>query len=133
MASGAQLADATIMVNDSIINYVPDSIEFDEGLGEQKSLPVSEGGGRVSQIFSNDLTTNFASISWQMRTTVDNVEQVKEWKENKNRNVVNLAAEDPDGNDVTRVFTQALLGGNYKIQIQSEGVMDIEFMSNAPI
>ena len=129
----AQLTDPTIMVNDSIVDYVPDSFEMDEGLGEQKSLPVSSGGGRVRQVFSNDLTTNFGAVSWQMRTTVDNVEQVKEWKQNANRNVVNVAAEDPDGNDVTRVFTQALLGGNYKIQIQSEGVMDLEFMANAPI
>ena len=129
----SQLADAVVMVNDSIVQLVPDSLEMDEGLGEQKALPQSEGGGKVTQLFSNDLTTNFATISWQMRTTVDHVEQILEWKQNANRNVVNIAAEDSDGKDLTRVFTQALLGGNYKIQIQSEGVVDIEFMANAPI
>ena len=129
----SQLADAIIMVNDSIVKYVPDTLEFDEGLGEQKMLPESEGGGKVSQIASNDLTTNFGTCSWQMRTSVANVEQILGWKQNFNRNVVNIAAEDDDGNDLTRVFTQALLGGNYKVQIQSEGVVDIEFMANAPI
>ena len=129
----AQLTDMVVTVNDDIIGIVPNSLEFDEGLGEQKILPVSMGGGKVAQVYANDLESNFAEVTFQMRTTVENIEKVRAWKVNANRNVVGLAGEDPDGNDVTRVYTQAALVGNYKLQVQAEGTIDLSFMANAPI
>ena len=127
------LAEATVMVNDSVIGIVPNTLEFDEGLGEQKILPVSTGGGKVEQVYANDLQSNFSEVKFQMRTTVANVNAVKGWKENANRNVINIAAEDADGKDLTRVFTQATVADNYKVQIQTEGVIDVSFQANAPI
>lgn len=127
------LAEATVMVNDNVIGIVPNTLEFDEGLGEQKILPVSVGGGKVEQLYANDLESNFATVKFQMRVTVSNVETLKGWQQNANRNVVNVAAEDADGNDLTRVFTQATIMEAPNIQIQTEGVIDVSFNANAPI
>lgn len=127
------LAEATVMVNDNVIGIVPNSLEFDEGLGEQKILPVSVGAGKTEQLFANDVESNFATVKFSMRVTVSNVNTVKGWKQNANRNVINIAAEDADGKDLTRVFTQAALTENITVQIQTEGVMDVSFQSNAPI
>jgi len=128
---GIQIADAVITVNNDSVGIVPNSLSFNEGYGEQSILPVSDGGGRVSQVFANNLETNFARISFSVRTTAENVARVRQWKIAGNTNVVIIAASDADGNDFIRTFTQAALTQNYDVQIQAEGTIDIEFMSNA--
>lgn len=128
-----QLSESVIEVNNESIGIVPNTLMFTEGLGEQTVLPVSEGGGRVSQVYANDLETAFARVSFSMRTTVDNVEAVRQWKVNKNRNVVIVAADDGEGNDLIRTFTQASLTSDYEVNIQADGVIEVEFQTNSPI
>jgi len=131
--SDSQIADAVLTVNNDVIGYVPNSLMFTEGLGEQKVLPVSEGDGRVSQTFANDLETAFGRVSFSIRTTVKNVERAREWKQNANRNVITVTGTDPNGGDFTRSFTQMAVTADYEVQIQAEGTIELEFMGNAPI
>lgn len=128
---GTQVADAVVTVNNDSIGIVPNSLSFNEGLGEQRVLPVSDGGGRVSQVFANDLETNFGKVNFSMRTTVENIARARAWKIGGNTNVVIIAGEDADGNDFIRTFTQASLAANYDVQIQAEGTIDLEFQTNA--
>ena len=128
---GTQIADAVITVNNDAVGIVPDSLQFNEGLGEQRVLPVSDGGGAVSQVFGNDLTTNFAEVQFSIRTTAQNIKNARQWKTMGNGNVVTIAGEDADGNDFIRTFTQAALTENYNVMIQAEGTIDLVFKSNA--
>ena len=128
---GTQIADAVITVNNDAVGIVPDSLQFNEGLGEQRVLPVSDGGGAVSQVFANDLTTNFAEVQFSIRTTAQNIKNARQWKTMGNGNVVTIAGEDADGNDFIRTFTQAALTENYNVMIQAEGTIDLVFKSNA--
>ena len=128
---GTQIADAVITVNNDTVGIVPNTLTFNEGFGEQSILPVSDGGGRVSQVFANNLETNFARLSFSVRTTTDNIEKARSWKIAGNTNVVIIAGEDADGNDFIRTFTQAALTQDYDVQVQAEGTIDVEFMSNA--
>lgn len=128
-----QIADAVITVNNDTVGIVPNSLSFNEGRGEQNILAVSDGGGRVSQVFSNNLETNFANVTFSVRTTADMVERVLQWKDNGNNNVIIIAAEDANGNDFIRTFTQAAFTANYEVQIQAEGVIEVGFASNAAV
>lgn len=128
---GTQIADAVVTVNNDTIGIVPNSLLFSEGFGEQMILPVSDGGGKVSQVFANNLETNFARVAFTVRTTAENIERVRGWKIAGNTNVIIIAGEDADGNDFIRTFTQAAFTGDYDVMIQAEGVIDIEFKSNA--
>lgn len=130
---GTQIADAVVTVNNDAVGIVPNTLTFNEGLGEQKILPVSDGGGKVSQVFANDLETNFASVNFSVRTTAENINKCRGWKNGGNTNVVIIAGEDADGNDFIRTFTQASLSGNYTVQIQTEGTIELEFQSNAAV
>jgi hypothetical protein len=128
-----QLADAVVTINNDVIGYVPNSVSFTEGLGEQKVLPVSEGGGRVSQVYANDIETSFATFKISIRTTSEDVALALEWKQNANRNVITLNGVDTNGRGVIRTFTQCAVTNDYEVPIQAEGVIELEFMGNAPI
>jgi hypothetical protein len=128
---GTQIADAVITVNNDSVGIVPNSLSFNEGFGEQNILAVSDGGGKVSQVFSNNLETNFANVSFTLRTTTENIEKARAWKIAGNTNVIIIAGEDADGNDFIRTFTQAAMTLDYQVQIQAEGTIGVEFKSNA--
>jgi len=128
-----QLADAAILVNNEVVSVTPNSVEFDEGLGEQKIRAVSVGGGQTEQVYARDVETNFSSVKFSLPTTPDNVKLARSWKTNANQNVVAIAGSTSDGKTMTRTFTQAALVGNYKIPIGSEADIEIEFMANTAI
>ena len=128
-----QLSDATILVNNEVVIVVPNSVEFDEGLGEQKVRAGSVGGGQTEQIYARDVETNFSGVKFSLHTTPDNVKLARSWKTNSNQNVVAIAGSTSDGKTMTRTFTQAALTGNYKIPIGTEADIEIEFMANTAI
>ena len=74
-----QISDAVVEVNNDQVGIVPNSLSFNEGLGEQRILAVSEGGGQISQVFSNDLETAFGMVRFSLRSTAPNIERVRQW------------------------------------------------------
>lgn len=129
---GEQVTDAAIVVNNEAVGVNPNSVEFDEGRGEQTVRPVSIGEGKTEQVYANNLETNIGGVKWTMPTTVENIKLALSWKTNKNRNVVTIAGSTDDG-PLARTFTQAALTANYKIPIGTEADIEIEFMANPPI
>lgn len=127
-----QLTDAAVIVNNEVVGVIPNSVEFDEGRGEQKIRAVSVGDGKTEQVHASDLETNLGGVKFSLPTTIENIALALGWKTNKNRNVVQLAGQTDDG-DFTRTFTQAALTANYKVPIGTEADIEIEFMTNTPI
>lgn len=111
---------------------VPNTLKYTEGFGEQSVRAASVGGGAVEQIFSQDVETSLSKVMFDIHTTPDNVKLARGWKSNGNLNVVQIAGKTAEG-DVTRTFTQAAMTGDPEIEIATEGVINIEFMSNAAI
>jgi hypothetical protein len=127
-----QLSDATVLVNDEVIMIVANSLKYTEGFGEQTVRAGSVGGGAVEQIYSRDVESSLSKIMFDLHTTPANVKLARTWKANANENVVQIAGKTTEG-DVTRTFTQAAFTGDPEIEISTEGVIGIEFMSNAAI
>ena len=123
-----QLAEATVIVNNEAIGIVPNTLKFSEGLGEQSVHPLSVGGGKTEQVFANNLESAFSRVMFEVRTTVDNIALVRDWKQNGNQNVVQVAAE-AGGKQMTRTFNQAALTADYEVEIGSDTTMSIEFQS----
>jgi hypothetical protein len=127
------LTDATVVVNNDTIAVLTNSITFTEGLGEQKMRVVSLGGGATEQIYSNDLETNFSTVSFDLPSTSGpdgNIEKAKIWKANGNANVVQVAGENADGS-IVRTFTGAAVTANYEVNIGVDATISIEFTSNS--
>ncbi len=127
-----QLADAAVLVNDEVVAIVPNSLKYTEGFGEQQVRAASVGGGLVEQVYSRDLETALSKTMFDIHTTPANVKLARSWKANANQNVVQIAGKTNEGT-TTRTFTQAAMVGDPEIEISSEGVINIEFMSNAAI
>jgi hypothetical protein len=128
--SAIQITDATIVVNNDTIGVVTGSVKFTEGLGEQKVRVVSIGGGKTDQVYSNDLETNFSKVSFDLPSTVDNINSARAWKINGNENVVQVQGENADG-ELIRVFTGAALTADYEVDLGPDGNIAIEFQSNS--
>ncbi len=127
-----QLADALVTVNNNPIAIIPNSLKYTEGLGEQIIRAASVGGGQVEQIYANNIETNFASVMFDMPATVDNIAQAREWKTNRNANLVQIAGSTPEGR-VTRSFTQAAILNDYEVALGSETNITVEFKANQAI
>lgn len=127
-----RLTNATVLVNNVAVAIVPNSLKFTEGLGEQTMDAASIGGGKVEQVFSEDVETAFGKVMFEIPATPDNIASAKAWKVRRNTNVVQIAGSNAEGN-MTRSFTQAALLADYEVPISTEGNIPLEFSSNAPI
>jgi hypothetical protein len=127
-----QVTNATVLANNEPVGIIPNSLKFTEGKGEQRIRPVSVGDGRVEQVFTNDLETNFAKLMFTMPTTIDSIKLARQWKSNGNQNVFQIAGSTPDG-EITRSFTQAAVINDYEVNIGVEGDIEIEIQSNETI
>lgn len=128
-----QLTDAIVKVNNQHIGIVPGSLSYNEGLGERKLLAVSEGGGRISQVFATNQETAIGMVKFALRATAENIDLLRGWQLGRNRNVVELASDDGNGNSLTRAFTQATVSNNPEIPFSADGTISVEWESNAPI
>ena len=126
---GSQLTEGVVVVNNEGVGIVPNSLKFGEGLGEQKQLPESFGGGEVVQVFANDLSTAIGRVSFDMRTTIPYIKLLREWKRAGNGNTVQLSLE-ADGETLQKTFSNAALVGDYDVEIGTETVITVEWTSD---
>lgn len=127
-----QLADPLVTVNNNPIAVIPNSVKYTEGLGEQTLRAASLGGGNVEQVYSHNVETNFSMVSFEMPSTVENIDQAREWKTNRNQNLVQIAGSTPEG-QITRTFSQAAFLNDYEVELGSETNITVEFKSNASV
>lgn len=127
-----QLTDATLLVNNEAVGYLPNTLKFREGLGEQKVRSVAIGGGKTEQVYAQDLETNVGMVAFELPATIDNIALARKWKTSGNRNVVSIAGSTLDG-DVNRSFTLCAVTNDYDVEIGTDTSIPIEIHGNAAI
>lgn len=127
-----QLSNATVTVNNSVVAITPNSLAFTEGLGEQMIRAASAGGGEVDQVFSEDVETQFSTVKFDIPATIENIELAREWKVNKNQNLVQVSGRTPEGT-LTRSFSQAAIVNDYEVALGADTNISIEFRSNKAV
>lgn len=127
-----QLSNAAVTINNNVIAIIPNSLAFTEGLGEQVIRTASAGGGAVDQVFSENIETNLSMIKFDIPATIENIELAREWKVNKNQNLVQIAGRTPEGT-LTRSFSQAALINDYEVALGSDTNIPIEFRANQAV
>ena len=123
-----QVSDALVLVNNSPVGIIPNSLTYDEGLGEQNMRVASLGGGQTDSIYSNNIELSFSKIMFEIPVTVQNIALARAWKVNRNNNVVQIVSQTPDGK-LTKTFTQAALLNNYEVPLGAETNIALEFTS----
>jgi len=126
-----QISDPGVQVNNVAVGIVPNTLEFTEGFGEQNVKVQSAGGGILQQVFENNVETNIGMVKFSLFSTIDNIEQARQWKANGNKNVVTVTAV-ADGKTFTRTFTNAAIVNDFPVQLQADGVIELEFKADRP-
>lgn len=129
---GIQLSTMTVLVNDAVVPIVPNSLKFTEGFGEQNIRAASSGGNSTEQVFSQNVEEALGKVMFDIYATPAAIALQRGWQANLNRNVVQLAGSNDDG-DVTRTYTQCALVNDPEVEVGSEGVISLEFKGNKPV
>lgn len=127
-----QLADATLIANNEAISIVPNSLKFTEGFGERSVRVAALGGGKVEQIYANNVEGALSKLMFELPTTPENIKLARAWTAAGNGNVFQIAGSTSEG-DMTRTFTQAAVTNDYEVEIGSDTSISIEIASNAAI
>ncbi len=123
------MTDATVVVNNVIMGVVPNSISIEDGTGEVTFRVQSSGGGSTQRVVAEDLSSRVAMVKFKVESTVDNVQFIRELKENISGIVVTITT--VDGLSLT--FTGAVLTNKYEIGIGKDAEIEMVFHSNPAI
>lgn len=123
-----QLNNVAIFVNNDVVAYEANTLSYDDGFGEYSVRNAVVGGGQTEQVFSEDLATRFSMVKFSLPSTDDSAALVREWKNNRNNNVVEIMS--ATGGNFTRIFTQASIQGNPEVNLSTDGTVEVEFRAN---
>lgn len=129
---GSRLTNLVVEVNNNQIGIVANTLRYTRGAGGRTVEGVSEGNGKISQIFGQDVAEAKGRVMFDVHTTVENDSLVDEWLRLLNGNVVTLSGRDKEGNDVQISFTQMTIINDPEFGVAADGVISLEWEGNAP-
>ena len=127
-----QLSNAQVLVNNDGVAFIPNTLTFTEGLGEQNIRAASAGGSQTEQVFSDNIEMRYSTVKFEIPSTVENIEKAKDWKVNKNQNLVQISGRTTD-RKITRTFSQAALLTDYEVPLTSDGNITLEWRANPAV
>ena len=110
------LANPSVIVNNEPWLVVPNSVVYDEGLGEQTMRAASSGGGQTEQVYSENVEENFGGVKFQIFPDPEWIDKLRAVKANRNENVVTVTGDVVDRGttkSLRRTFTNAAIFTNY--------------------
>jgi len=122
------LANPTVIVNNSPVSVVPNSVSYTEGFGEQAVRTQSAGGGSVQTVLSNNVETNMSMVKFSIFNTAENIELVRTFKVNSNDNVISIT-----GEGLTRSFNNVALTNDYEVNLGADTTIDLEFTGDPSV
>ena len=128
MAVIRKLVDATLIIDNNVIGYVPNTLKFTEGFGEQKVRVQTGGGGVVQQVVADDVTSKQSMVTFQVEPTIANIDLLRAIKANMDGHVITIST-----SGLTRTITGAILTKNYEIGLGTEETIELEFVGNGAI
>ena len=123
-----QLNNIAVLVNNDVVAYEANTLSYADGFGEFNVRNAVVGGGQTEQVFSEDLSTKFGMVKFSLPSTNDSAKLIREWKNNRNNNVVELMS--ATGGDFTRIFTQGSIQGDPEVNLSTDGNVEVEFRTN---
>jgi hypothetical protein len=127
--SKTAITTPTMVINNIAVAYIPNSLSYKDGLGEQTVKTQSAGGGQVETVYFDDAESKMGSVKFQIFPTGEGIEAAKDWKTLLNTNAIILTS--PNG--FTRAFQNMAMINDPDNNLSSDGSIDIEFMGDPAI
>lgn len=125
-----KIYNPSIIIDNLVVAYVPNSLSFTEGLGEQKLTVQTGGGGSVQQVLSDDITKKQSTVKFKLLPTADNIAFMRALKADLGGHVITLSE---TGSDFSRTIVNAILINNYELQLGSDSEFEVEFHGSSSI
>jgi len=109
---------------------VPNSFEYDEGLGEQSITTLSAGGGAFEAVIADNGETRFSSFKFSFKNTSELIESARALKVS---NIPNGHSVQWVNEGITRTFNNAILTNIYTVALAFDGAIDLEWMSASAV
>jgi len=116
-----------VVVNNEPINIVPATFSYKDGFGEDTVSSVANGTN-VENIISTDLTTKKGMIKFSVASTASNAVLLRILKNQPGGIVIKVS---DAKSDFTRTLTSGPLISDPEVQLQNEGVIELEFEGNS--
>lgn len=125
MAVLRKIYDAILIIDNLVVNYVPNSLRFSEGKGEQKLRVQTSGGGSVQQVLTEDITKKQSTVKFKVEPTAANIDFFRAIKSDLDGHVITIS-----GPEITRTVTSAILVNDYEIALGMDEEIELEFIGN---
>lgn len=120
--------DGQVYINNQLIPVVPNSINRAKGRGQISVEPQSLGNGDVDTVHSVDISTMKSFFHFSMRSTVENIALIDEWKLNVALNVIRFV-----GEETTEIYEQMSVVNEVEYPASNDGVITLEFEGNPTV
>ena len=124
MAKNA-VSEASVIVNNTLVPIVPNTLKFTEGFGEYTVRGQSAGGGRVQTVFAENAELKKSKIMFEIFNTAENIKLARQWKAAKTSNLIEVST-----SDFNRTFSSATLVSDFEVEIGSDQTITLEFESD---
>jgi len=124
-----RLSSPEIVWNNEPIDIIINSLTYKDGLGEDIVATVANGTN-VSTIISKNLETAKGMVKFSVPATSENATRVRARKIGTGTNVIKIS---DSSSDFSRTFTAMTLITDPEVQMQSEGVIELEFEGNQSV
>ena len=112
-----------VVINNTPIYYVPNSVVYTEGKGEQNVRVQSAGGGLLSLVISENVESNFSKLKLGLYPTKENIALARSFKSNPGKNACQFSED-----DFSRTISDATVVNDYDVELGSDTVITLEIM-----
>lgn len=124
--TNAMLTNPSVMINNSNLPIIPNSLSFTEGLGEQSYRVQTSGGGSVDPVYASNVESRMSTVAFSVIPTTVNIAALRAYKANGNQNTITVTDQ---SSGLQRTFQLAALSSDYTVNSGADGSIDVEFKS----
>jgi len=121
------IVEAELNAAGLVIPVVPNSIEYQDGSGEQNIRVASTGNGSTTTIFSNNVEMNKGMVRCSVYSDADTINSIEILKSLNSGILLTLSQKLDNGSLFTKSFNSMALVNHPTIQLQADGTIDLEF------
>lgn len=121
-----RLSSPEIVINNEPINIIINSFVYKDGFGEKIVTPVANGRN-TENVISTNLETKKGMMNFSIPSTAANAALIRTLANQDGANVIKVG--DPD-TDFTRTLSSGTLINDPEVQIQNEGIIELEIEGN---
>ena len=119
------LAGCVLEINGDAVQYLPNTLMFNPGLGSNNPRIVTGGGNTTKKVSSIDTSTLLATFKWDMLPTSGSWALINKIKANGQNNVARLFKNDVSIN-FQLSFTSFSIDNSPDFNLGSDGVVSLE-------